>query len=92
MNTLPRARILIVDDEEAILETMAFTFEDEYDVLTATHAHEALEILDRQAPVAVVITDQRMPEMTGVEFLARVCERHPKRWCAPSTRGTSTPT
>src|SRR5215471_17332913 len=72
-----RARILIVDDEEAILETMSFTFEDEYDVLTATSAREALAVLDAQAPIAAVITDQRMPEMTGVEFLARVCERHP---------------
>jgi CheY-like chemotaxis protein len=77
MSTPPRARILIVDDEEAILETMAFTFEDDYDVLTATSAREALEILDRRGPIAAVVTDQRMPEMTGVEFLARVCERHP---------------
>lgn len=72
-----RARILIVDDEEAILETMTFTFEDEYDVLSATSAREALGILEAQQPIAAVITDQRMPEMTGVEFLAQVCERHP---------------
>jgi len=77
MSTPARARILIVDDEEAILETMAFTFEDEYDVLTATSARQALEILDEGPPIAAVVTDQRMPEMTGVEFLARVCERHP---------------
>ncbi len=72
-----RARILIVDDEEAILETMAFTFEDDYDVLTAPSAPEALRVLDANAPIAAVITDQRMPEMTGVEFLAHVYERHP---------------
>lgn len=77
MSTSPRARILIVDDEEAILETMAFTFEDNYDVLTATSARQALEVLDQRGPIAAVVTDQRMPEMTGVEFLARVCERHP---------------
>lgn len=77
MSRSPRARLLIVDDEEAILETMAFTFEDEYDVLTATNARQALEVLAERGPIAVVITDQRMPEMTGVEFLARVCERHP---------------
>jgi CheY-like chemotaxis protein len=72
-----RARILIVDDEEAILETMSFTFDEDYDVLTAPSARDALALLDANAPVAAVITDQRMPEMTGVEFLARVCERHP---------------
>ncbi len=66
-----------MDDEEAILETMVFTFEGEYEVLTALEARKALDLLDTYAPVAAVITDQRMPEMTGVEFLARVCERHP---------------
>lgn len=72
-----RPRILIVDDEEAILETMTFTFEDEYDVATARSAAEALELLERDGPVAAVISDQRMPEMTGVEFLSKVFERHP---------------
>jgi CheY-like chemotaxis protein len=72
-----RQRILIVDDEEAILETMGFTFEDEYEVLTAPSALRGLELLDAHAPVAVVISDQRMPEMTGVDFLTEVYERHP---------------
>jgi FixJ family two-component response regulator len=72
-----RQRILIVDDEEAILETMGFTFEDEYEVLTAPSARLGLEILEQKSPVAVVISDQRMPEMTGVDFLTAVYERHP---------------
>ncbi len=72
-----RARILIVDDEEAILETMSFTFEEDYDVLTSTSAVKALEMLEQGGGVAAVISDQRMPEMTGVEFLAKVFERHP---------------
>ena len=72
-----RPRILIVDDEEAILETMTFTFEDDYDVRTSRSAGEALALLDREGAVAVVISDQRMPEMTGVEFLARVFQKHP---------------
>ena len=75
--TPDRPRLLIVDDEEAILETMRFTFEDDYDVLTASSAREALEQLGSRGPVAVVVTDQRMPEMTGVEFLAQVFERYP---------------
>jgi CheY-like chemotaxis protein len=73
----PRPRLLIVDDEEAILETMTFTFEDDYEVFTSTSANEALTLLDKHAPIAVVISDQRMPEMTGVEFLARVFALHP---------------
>jgi FixJ family two-component response regulator len=77
MTTLQKKRILVVDDEEAILETMAFTFEDDYDVLTASSARAGLDTLDAHSPVAVVISDQRMPEMTGVEFLAKVFERYP---------------
>ena len=72
-----RSRILVVDDEEAILETMTYTFEDDYQVLTATTASQALDLLERDGPVAVVISDQRMPEMTGVEFLAKVFEMEP---------------
>lgn len=71
-----RPRILVVDDEEAILETMTFTFEDDYEVLTSASPREALALLEREGPVAVVISDQRMPEMTGVEFLARVFALH----------------
>ncbi len=73
----PRPRILVVDDEEAILETMTFTFEDDYEVLTSLSPREAFGRLEREGPVAVVISDQRMPEMTGVEFLARVFALHP---------------
>ena len=72
-----RPRILVVDDEEAILETMSFTFEDEYEVYTSRDARRALELLDEKAPITVVLTDQRMPNMSGVEFLTEVCRRHP---------------
>lgn len=77
MSGSPSSRILIVDDEEAILETMAYTFEDEYDVTTCKDALEALRVLDDDPDFAVVITDQRMPNMTGVEFLSQVYDRHP---------------
>jgi CheY-like chemotaxis protein len=73
----PRPRILVVDDEEAILETMTYTFEDDYDVFTSSDARRALDVLEKNAPFHVVLTDQRMPNMSGVEFLAEVCERHP---------------
>jgi CheY-like chemotaxis protein len=77
MKIKSRPRILVVDDEEAILETMTFTFEDDYEVFTSTDARRALDILDQNAPIAVVLTDQRMPNMSGVEFVTEVCKRHP---------------
>jgi len=77
MTTASRPRILVVDDEEAILETMQFTFEDDYEVLTSTDARRALDLLDQNAPVAAVLTDQRMPNMSGVEFVTEVWKRHP---------------
>jgi CheY-like chemotaxis protein len=78
MTSESRPRILVVDDEEAILETMTFTFEAEYEVFTSTDARRALDILDEKAPIAVVLTDQRMPNMSGVEFVTEVCRRHPE--------------
>ena len=72
-----RPRILVVDDEEAILETMSFTFEDDYEVQTSTDPRRALDLLDAKGPFAVVLTDQRMPDMSGVEFVTEV-------WQAPS--------
>jgi len=77
MTNKARPRILVVDDEEAILETMTFTFEDDYEVLTSTDARRALDLVDQNQPIAAVLTDQRMPNMSGVEFLAEVCKRHP---------------
>ncbi len=70
-------RLLVIDDEDAILETISFTFMDEYEVITTTDARRGLEILEEQSPIAVVLTDQRMPHMTGVEFLREVYQRYP---------------
>ncbi len=78
MSRTGNPRILIVDDEEAILETLTFTFMDHYEVLTTPDPQAALALLDANQPVAVIITDQRMPGMTGVELLKRVYERFPE--------------
>jgi CheY-like chemotaxis protein len=77
MTNTTRSRILVVDDEEAILETMTFTFEDDYEVFTSSDARRALDVLEQNAPIAAVLTDQRMPNMSGVEFLSEVWKRHP---------------
>lgn len=78
MSEPERPRILIVDDEEAILETMTFTFMDLYEVLTTSDPTQALQIMEENQPIAVVITDQRMPGMTGVELLSETYQRFPE--------------
>jgi two-component system response regulator HupR/HoxA len=69
--------VLIVDDEEAILESLELTLSEDYNVFTATNGHVGLEILEREE-VALVIVDQVMPSMSGVEFLEKVIECKPQ--------------
>jgi len=69
--------ILLVDDEEAILESLELTLGSEYRVFTAQDGQSGLEILERE-DIALVIADQVMPNMTGVEFLEHVIERKPR--------------
>lgn len=61
--------LLIVDDEEEILRSLRGLLRLEFEVHTATSGREALEILEQQ-PIHVVLSDQRMPEMAGVELLS----------------------
>jgi len=69
--------ILIVDDEVAILESLELTLGSDYRVFTALGGEQGLEILAREE-IALVIADQVMPRMTGVEFLGRALEVAPR--------------
>ena len=60
--------ILLVDDEPEILFSLRGLLRHDFEVYTAQGGAEALTIL-RQHPIHVIMTDQRMPEMTGVELL-----------------------
>ena len=69
--------VLFVDDEVNILKALQRLLRTEnMRVLCASRPQEALEILERQ-PVQVVVSDQRMPEMSGVDLLSRVRKLHP---------------
>jgi len=68
--------ILYIDDEEINLRLFKATFRREYEILTADTAQEGMELLSGHK-VDLVITDQRMPEVTGVEFLKMVQEEYP---------------
>ena len=69
--------VLLVDDEPEILFSLTGLLRREFELHTAESAKQALEIL-RQHPIHVVMTDQRMPEMTGVELLGRVRTEYPR--------------
>ena len=68
-------RVLFVDDELNILKTMARLFREEsFEVLTANSGQEGLNILRATANVGLIISDQRMPGMTGTVFLQAASE------------------
>ena len=80
-NTLAHAgaTVLCVDDERSILRALKRLFMDEdFDVITASGGAEGLEVLSDTEDVALIISDQRMPNMTGVEFLRQAKEVAPK--------------
>ncbi|MBY5774860.1 response regulator [Rhizobium leguminosarum] len=69
--------ILFVDDESRIGRLLRMMFRTDYDVHIALGAYDALAILEK-VTVDVIITDQRMPEMTGVQLLSQVRARWPE--------------
>ncbi|WP_295712580.1 response regulator [Mucilaginibacter sp.] len=68
--------VLYVDDEENNLFSFKATFRMKYEVLTAISAKDALTVLSTKQ-VHVILSDQRMPEMTGVEFFEIILEKFP---------------
>tara|TARA_R110000851_G_C13101778_1_gene568607 strand:- start:1407 stop:4610 length:3204 start_codon:yes stop_codon:yes gene_type:complete len=73
----PMQTILLLDDEENILRALARVLRrDGYKILMATRAQDAFELLAKN-DVQVILSDQRMPEMNGTEFLSRVKDLYP---------------
>ena len=71
-----RPRVLIVDDEVRSLESLERNLSDEFNVHTASNAEQATAILESEW-VQIILCDQRMPDMTGAEFLKIVREKWP---------------
>jgi class 3 adenylate cyclase len=69
-------KILYVDDEEHNLISFKASFRREYQIYTASSGEEGLEIV-RNQPIDLIITDQRMPKMTGIQFLERTLPEYP---------------
>ncbi len=72
-----KPKMLVVDDERDNLDLLYRTFRRDFNVLKADSGIEALELLATQGEVAVIISDQRMPEMKGTEFLSKTLPQFP---------------
>ncbi|MBX2862624.1 MAG: response regulator [Leptolyngbyaceae cyanobacterium MAG.088] len=72
-----KPRLLVVDDEPDNLDLLYRTFRREYQVLRAESGVKALEVLEDDGEVAVIISDQRMPDMSGTEFLSKTVPDFP---------------
>ena len=74
---MPQETILVVDDEIANLQKLYRTFVNRYPVLSAMSGREALELVQKNKDIAVIVADQRMPDMTGVDFLRKTLDPLP---------------
>lgn len=78
-NNLPS--ILYVDDEQENLDSFQLVFMGEYDIHLANSAKEGLSILKKQVkqnPIQLVISDHKMPEITGIDFFKLLNKEFPK--------------
>ena len=73
---MSKENILVVDDQVEILNALERQLKDEYNVFTSSNGKEALALL-KENTFSVVLADQRMPQMTGVEFLSQSIEIQP---------------
>ena len=74
-------RILYVDDEVINLELLQLTFMHDFEVLVAESAREGLKILEQNPDIHVVISDLKMPEMNGLDFIKLVKKKDPTKVC-----------
>ncbi|MBI5494594.1 MAG: response regulator [Deltaproteobacteria bacterium] len=75
MTVLPR--VLLVDDEQALIDGVTLHLRRRFDVHSATSGPQALEVVARDGPFAVLLSDMRMPGMDGATLLSRVRETAP---------------
>ena len=70
-------KILFVDDDLTSIEYFKTSFSDRYNILTAQSGEEGLYILQKHENIALILTDHRMPQMTGISFLTKSMKYSP---------------
>lgn len=75
---MKKAKLLCLDDEIDNLDALERVFRKKYEVFKAASAEHAFQILDQHPDMAIILSDQRMPLITGVEFLEKSLVSHPE--------------
>ncbi|HAN47038.1 MAG TPA: hypothetical protein DCQ32_10900, partial [Cyanobacteria bacterium UBA8156] len=70
-------KLLLVDDDSNNLDLLHRIFRGEYEIFRASSGPEAFKVLTEAGEMAVILSDQSMPQMTGLEFLHLAAARHP---------------
>ena len=72
-----RPRVLCVDDDAFMLNILTRTIGVDYEVLTSSSGADALQLIEKSEPIQIVVSDHRMPDQSGAQFLRAVRDRHP---------------
>ncbi|MGD1714015.1 response regulator [Dapis sp. BLCC M172] len=72
-----KLKLMVVDDEPNNLDLLYRTFRRQFKVFRAENASLAMEILEAEGEMAVIISDQSMPDMTGIQFLRQTKDSFP---------------
>lgn len=72
-----KLRLMIVDDESDNLDLLYRTFRRDFEVFRADSGIKALQVLEQTGEMGIIISDQRMPKMSGTEFLSRTVKQYP---------------
>jgi response regulator RpfG family c-di-GMP phosphodiesterase len=74
---LKKTKIIFVDDDKKVLDSFVRIFRNKLDISVAENGNEALKLIAEKGPFAVVVSDYKMPEMNGLDFLAKVKKSYP---------------
>ncbi len=70
-------KILIIDDEEGIRESLKLILEDNYDIILAENPAQGIDIIEKSKDVSLILIDIKMPKMNGLEALKQIKEKRP---------------
>lgn len=70
-----------MDDEEINLDLLRVTFLNEFEIITATSAAEGLKLLEAHPEIHVIISDLKMPDMNGLDFIKEIKKKYRQKVC-----------